>query len=477
MQQPVVCAPGLSINFLFIILYIFFFSDRNMDSEFQHSNSTHNKTSGYAAVELQGDIEQSLNHNDLTLDTRDTGAQGATVGTGTYSAVIEILVPMKQREYFSDEWSSLIYDKVSTYKGFRARHIHLLNEKDGYLEYMTVLVFNDFDSFNFWQQSEDRKRLVGMLEPRGIKSMLINAYGGCHNEDYNTQDAVMESSPKSPTGRVVKQNSLTGTIPRPMPPPKWKLMLILMMTVYCSLMTLDEGSLTIALLKANQPAGFTTLVGITIIVTCLTYSFLPLIMSIPFINKWLRQPRSVSVDEMHPIHSLLDQGLLIFAAETHEFKVPKELMQRVAKLEARCDKLRSVNHELRVQMSSLNDTRSSISGVDPATVKHEANPSLEDISSKTVLLTGEHTRDSNVPITMAVRHSVKWECVPDFEKWTDDIVSIICICSSYNGFGMVQFVQCNAPIGVAFEVVMIWCGLIFSNVSMLMLCSVVFLCE
>jgi antibiotic biosynthesis monooxygenase (ABM) superfamily enzyme len=388
-----------------------------------------------SAIELP-DIELGQH----IIETPRKEAQGST---GTYSAVIEIIVPLKHRKYFADEWNALIYNRVSTYKGFRTRHVHLLNEKDGFLEYMTVLVFDDFESFSFWQLSDDRQKLIALLKPRGITAMLVNAYGGCGNGDVNEGcttpgpegGALGARTTTAGTGRVMSQNALTGKIPRPMPPPKWKLYMILLGTVFACLSVIGEGSMTVALLKANQPAGFTLLLGIMVVVTGMTYSFLPLLMGIPIISKWLRTPRSVQVEDMHPVHAMLDQGLLIFAEETHQPQVPIAVLDRLSKLEVKCDRLRSANHELRQRISSIEDTRRRASSnpsmvgdgdttasVDPAEM---VDGYAADEFSSNILAFGEHSLDSNVPITMAVRHHVKWECVLDFEKWTDEIVSVI----------------------------------------------------
>ena len=376
----------------------------------------------------------------------------------SYCAVIEVLVPESLREYFTKVWSRDTYRKVSAFKGFQKRQLYLTSGKGGFYEYFVIMVFDDFDSFTSWQQSNERNEQVAILERYGILSILINAYGGgtaALNNSYAYH-------------RIVLHNTLSRSISWPMPPPKWKLVIIIFTAVYCSLLVKNEGSLSVALQKANQPPGFNILVGIVVVVLTNSYATLPLMMASPWVNKWLRARRGMLVTDMHPLHSLLDQGLLIFAAETQEGQVPPELLQRLSKLEAKCDKLRETYHILRRKVSSQRqelDQRSSGGTVspartpspgvqwgttpDPAVVDKDAygagdeadadagagadHPSLQgqdtvpsaEIRKAIVELNLPlEAKSQSTPITMAVKHFVKWESVLDFEKWTDEIVSL-----------------------------------------------------
>ena len=100
------------------------------------------------------------------------------------------------------------------------------------------------------------------------------------------------------------------------------------------------------------------------LVTVLVYSFMPLMMSVSSINAWIRAERSCSVNKMHPISQLLDQGLQMFAVKEANFTkkdIPKNILDKFHKMELKLDKLRDINYDLRNELRTVAGKTRSVS--------------------------------------------------------------------------------------------------------------------
>ena len=372
------------------------------------------------------DDDHAGGDDDKEEEDKTTTAQDKKVDT-----IIHLMVPAGSKNYF-DDWLVRIYEVLITFKGFISRYVYQVAVKDGYIEYAVVLVFDSQLSQKAWMESTERMEKIDEIATRGIKHQAITAYGtnvsGSSDSipHEGSTAAAASASSHSHISSVHKRINIHDsmlTIPRPLPPAKWKLTVILITLVFIVLLVIHYGGSIQMMLAKGLPSGLVTFISLIHIVIFLIYSLLPLTISIPVVNQWLRIPRPPP-DEMNPIESVLDQGLKLFANRT-EVGMPPEMLKRIDRLEANLDKLRSVNYELNMQL------KSSISNLIPPNTA-----SVTTMIPVTTTSTGDRQSDSIVkeidkqaaanmmkqePITLVVRHFVKWEFIPDFESWTDEM--------------------------------------------------------
>jgi hypothetical protein len=185
-----------------------------------------------------------------------------------------------------------------------------------------------------------------------------------------------------------------------------------------------------AMLATDMPIGLVLFLSISHTVILLSYAGLPLLMSIPFVNSWLRMKRRCEPSQMHPLHAVLDQGFQIFSVKLKPHEVPKEVIDKITKLEVRVDKLLGMNAKLQKQMNRYDPENSSNN------IENEEEYSsavMEDVRVNNVekmvgSIESHHESQSahrkselDSPLTMACRHYVKWEYQNDFENWCKEM--------------------------------------------------------
>ena len=421
-----------------------------------------NEKGGIDSGDAEDDVEMKYSHlPDL---------EGKPNEEATFDAVINIIVPNSKKKYFR-EWLIDTHEAISSFSGFIARHVHSIASNDQYTEYVLVLVFNSLEHFQAWQDSSERRNRVNALHKKKIKSVVMNTYGGnCESLDGmgRVVSSDFASQLECKPARISLQNSAIE-IPKPLPPPKWKLTIILIVCVYIMVVVTILSKQGVVLAKQGLPVGLITFIGVGQIVLVLVYTLLPLVMGIPVIAKWLRQTRP-PVSSMHPLVRTLDQGFAMFALKM-EPKVPSEILRRIDKLESNIERLRASNHKLFTELGqyknhhygdtaqillqspssqhqedlekgshteeeeeklSLVDNKydnSSENNYPPQDhyAKDGAEENEEDVNYVEKALLHHPGTASQGPteraITMAVKHYVKWECVPEFELWTDKIAA------------------------------------------------------
>lgn len=119
--------------------------------------------------------------------------------------------------------------------------------------------------------------------------------------------------------------------PQAVPPPKYKLFLI----IWFCVLTLNLVN-TLAggprdLLSYGFAFSAITFIGLCHQMVVIIYGLAPTLMSSYLIERWIKAPRC-KVEDMTPIYSILDQGLQVFAAPPKE-KPPPEIMNRLDRLE------------------------------------------------------------------------------------------------------------------------------------------------
>jgi antibiotic biosynthesis monooxygenase (ABM) superfamily enzyme len=338
----------------------------------------------------------------------------------TFDAVTDFIVPISQNEFFQ-KWLIESYDEAASFKGFVSRHVHEIAQRDGYQEFVTVLIFRSYQTFKDWYTSTERSNLFKKLKKHHIQWSMMNAYGG----NIEAKDLLdHQNHPK--TSRITLQNSLVK-IPKPMPPPKWKLTIVLIVSIYVLVVSYVSSGQSEVLFQAGLPRSFIYFIFVAQLVIVNVYALAPLVMEIPFVDAWLRMRRS-DPESMHPIHAVLDQGLKMFAVKISPPPHP-DLLRRLDTLERKIEKLREVEHNLKLSIQSSNSPElqplianaqefhiSSIRNIE-SSVEHIKRTEYRRRSNSDIMI------PSNTPnkhkISMAVRHYVKWECVLEFEDWTN----------------------------------------------------------
>lgn len=290
-----------------------------------------------------------------------------------------------------------------------------------------------------------RKECISVLPSRQIVSTLVNAYGGSIAGNSDTDSLAQNTSRK-----IQLQNSI-NQVPRALPPPKWKLCLVIVSAVYSALLVTGLSGSVDVMLAAGLPLGLVLFLSISHTVTLLSYAGLPLLMSIPFINSWLRLKRRCKPANMHPLHAVLDQGFDIFSVKLKTQEVPPEVLEKIKKLEVRVDKLLGMNTSLHTEIDELKQRDVDAKPLPPTTngsveehdeygdavmeevivnnvekmvgsiASHrDSRSKIQKLKSQGELVS-EPEPDLDAPLTMACRHYVKWECQLEFENWCKEI--------------------------------------------------------
>jgi antibiotic biosynthesis monooxygenase (ABM) superfamily enzyme len=285
-----------------------------------------------------------------------------------------------------------------------------------------------------------RSECLAELSARDIMGTVINAYGGSISGDTDPASdpsssgrtvaaGDSDSSLAQASKRITLHNCL-NRVPKALPPPKWKLAVLITGAVYSTLLVINVSGSVDVMLSADMPLGLVLFLSICHSVVMLVYAGLPLLMSIPFINKWLRSKRRCEPSQMHPLLAMLDQGLQVFSIKLQPREVPQSILDKISKLEVRVDKLLSMNTSLQAEVHSLHppaehsdaagtDTDTE-PGIDETQITHVV-PMANFIESYHEARSKNNSSDLSAPLTMAVRHYVKWEHQINFENWTKDM--------------------------------------------------------
>ena len=263
-----------------------------------------------------------------------------------------------------------------------------------------------------------RKKVVAELSDKHIVVTAVNAYGG------SIGGAEISPDDESLVQARISSHNTINKVPSSLPPPKWKLAIIITIEVYIALTLVNLSGSVDAMLAADMPLGLVLFLSVSHVVLLLTYAGLPLLMSVPIVNKWLRMARRCDPSQMHPLHAVLDQGLQIFSVKMKPQQVPHEVLSRIKTLESRVDKLLEMNKSLQAEVNTLQTVTSPL--LSPAN-KLEDDAFEDVVANKAAKIASDRQSSSNLgsdrsaPLTMAVRHYIKWEYQIDFINWTKEM--------------------------------------------------------
>ena len=175
-----------------------------------------------------------------------------------------------------------------------------------------------------WLVSDERKAFIDDAKVHSVEIRKLNQYGG------STEVAA----------RLNLQTTMKS-IPRPRPIPKWKIFLLTAFAVISINLLLYMNNAPKKMVESRIPTSTGIFLTVCHIVTFLTYSFLPIVQSIPMIKKWLKSLRLPS-DQMWPFIRLLDEGLPLFQGTSNFSDMSSEFNEKINKLERRVNALRKM---------------------------------------------------------------------------------------------------------------------------------------
>jgi antibiotic biosynthesis monooxygenase (ABM) superfamily enzyme len=390
----------------------------------EDDESSHHEGNNYHTIKLLKHPNSStpINPFDATIPTLSPSPPPPRYDdTTTYDIVTHVIVPLSKNEFFK-KWLNDTYDEVSMFRGFVSRRVHEIDARDGYIEYVIINIFQSYETFKEWYVSTERHSLMNQLKHHHIQWTVLNAYGGQEDEGNSTNHPIASN-------RINLQNSLVK-IPKPLPPPKWKLTLILILSISIVVVSYVFSGQSDVYVAHHLPLPFIYFIFVCQLVIINVYALAPLVMEIPWLDKWLRAPRP-DPETMHPLHATLDQGFKIFAVKMSPPPHP-DLVHRLDSLERKIEKLREVEYNLKIALQHSHPSvfpSSPSSSLEDGPFSSSSSSPIHSIRSvETTLARVLNRRRSNSDlkvmnrhkhkITMAVRHYVKWECVLEFQDWS-----------------------------------------------------------
>lgn len=250
------------------------------------------------------------------INTASGEDDGANFPESYHNAVVQVTVGDDQLAYFENTFLPDIGDVLSSWQGFVNRAVHLVRKENGKNMFVILLAFQDLKTFTSWQTSSERAAFVADLKGHGIAGSIVSGGDG--------------STKTSGPTRIELQSGMTS-IPRPVPPPRWKLYLLTFMAIYPSIILVTLNGMISSMVAHGMPLGFAVLMNLSHVVFVIAFAMLPLIQGIPFVEKWLKLPR-IPANQMNPIHRTLDQGLQVFAAPKPN-PISAEMTGKISKME------------------------------------------------------------------------------------------------------------------------------------------------
>jgi antibiotic biosynthesis monooxygenase (ABM) superfamily enzyme len=364
--------------------------------------------------------------------------------------VYHTTVPIKQTEYFEKQWLPKMANLYDNLIGFRYRSVNLLVQTAEVREYLVIIACTDYHSFLVWEATPLRSQMLKELKSHGIVTRRLD-----------TTSADQASGGGAGPSKAFLKDTL-GAVPPPLPPPKWKLCIIIYIGVVANIYLWAYTGIPAVMAMAGMPLGFNLFVALGISVPILSFAFFPLVMSIPIVSRWLRAPRP---PHMSSFHKLLDHGLLMFAAKMTPGP-SKEVVIHFKKLECRLEATRRIQHHLTNEIDTLKEqlrltgvrtvsteggegggghlsavevndtvrnkiTEGILSRGNSSMKKSKSAPNFVDLESGggggdgggDSAQTEKIHENEHGPLTVAVAHWVRWEYILDFELWTEEMAA------------------------------------------------------
>ena len=279
------------------------------------------------------------------------------------------------------------------------------------------------------------------------------------------RDDWVKSAEKTRLFRVAKINEVDGggvavlprLKPKPakvLPPPKWKLALVVWLQVWLAVVAATEAGVQAALMEDGwleyEPALLVTLL---VVVSFIVYVSSPLFTMAHIkgygIAAWLKRSR-IKVAVPDPKQGcafhlrVVFRGLQNIANDGFPFFNPApppppspELMQRLSRLEGSLEALKRKGY-MRRASAVATEPLPELAGVQRMLTDQndEMVRNLTEAKEGAVPISAD-SKDPELgtsttgPISVSIHHRVRWECSEEFAQWQQDIISSM---KKYEGF-------------------------------------------
>ena len=224
-------------------------------------------------------------------------------------------------KYIEEQWLPGIHDEIRNFKGFRHRLVipptvvNYDEESEDELEYIVILYFSGISNLRSWAASLERQYWVNEGKQRGfVVGSLVDNEAAVDGNDITTHDQKTGTSAfsaiwtKSNPTHIELHHDTLKTAPKAMPPPKYKLFLVIWTCVFIANLANAFAGDKYAMMNVGIPFSAATFIELCHSMPVIIYALAPLIMSFQLVSRWMKAKRCAPED-MSPLHRLIDQGL------------------------------------------------------------------------------------------------------------------------------------------------------------------------
>eukprot|EP00038_Savillea_parva_P007324 m.169313 g.169313 ORF g.169313 m.169313 type:complete len:804 (-) comp13086_c0_seq1:43-2454(-) len=389
-------------------------------------------------------------------DSRDSTTSTTSTPGEQAVGVITLKVKKSKLKEF-DKWVQEMTSTMEVFKGFVRRDRQDWDIDAKFVGISVLLTFATDADLLRWNASAERAAMIA----RGHKMGL-----------YAERRAEIKDK-ALPFAEMTKFESSAAMSPLVLPPPKWKLWLVIWACVASASIAQSEAAVSAGLRNDNwlefEPALF---VQLSISVIFIVYAYSPLLTSVEIrgigLARWLKLPRvKVSTRRgkrcldgrifLAGIIDVMNNGFSLFNPPPPDHGSP-ELQARIAKLEGRLDAFKRHTAARLLELDGddtgpgRHDHHHSASRMhrpsqphpsplpgrksEPAiTVSEDSTEnvraSIVDYYADKVLANLRPNRNPEEPVSITIHNRVKWECIEEFERWQIKIMSAM---SNFPGY-------------------------------------------
>lgn len=351
------------------------------------------------------------------------------------------------REERSEEhgaWISGMYSEMQRFPGFVSRDAVYAPPQNGSIAASLVMRFDNEANLRRWESSQERAehlnrgRQLKLFDETRCRSGQMQAVAP---GDAVSWDAVRMQTSSKPSN--------------PKPPPKWKLAVIISFLVWVAYIPWIYGEfmeILIPKVGVHLAVAIMLFTLVVLVVYGMSEFFIGLPLGCLSLDIWLKQPPLISEPNAQTcclkvlawiFCDCLQDGLQCL--EPHVPPPPQELLDRVDRAEARLEALKQHQHAVNKAHHGVESLLNSAQDEHPTdgTTSSEAVLKIRQQTAKAVKDAASHSdgfstdrqstaidpqpagfgpqTDANtaLPISVAVHHYIKWECVDEYKDWVE----------------------------------------------------------
>lgn len=379
--------------------------EMNLGAYKNHSNNTTTRAQiKYSKLNMQGKKKEDKD------------------GKITFNGILQISYLEQYRDNFEKKWLPAMIEVIRSWKGYQHHRLHVIHNPihTDVIECVFIFSFTSLESYRSWCISDERKQLLHDATSLNLNIKVLN--------DFGSNDAKCT--------RISLQN-FSKTPALPLPPPKWKMILVIYVTLMTALLVLEYSGLAVIMLEAGIPSFLVTFINLIHSVFILSYSITSIFMSIPLVDKWVKAPRDIAT--MWPIFRIIDSGFQIFSVDSGS-SLFEDAKAKINKVEEKLDSLRKVNFELRQEIKQIRNRLSLLEPNLNVIYETEENTPLVKQDSVRDLFSRRNSEKTlgspkvvqdDASVTVAVVNVIKWEYRLEYESWAQEMNEAM---SQFEGF-------------------------------------------